>query len=344
MKSKLKSNSINFVDDSDNEFTSINLDSIVSLKGDESLGELVSKISTNNKTIVIDREIIVNENVTIPSNITLKFLSGGVLNGTGSVNINNYIDAPVGQTIFGGSLTTTGNYKRLNFNAENFDYDNTESGLPSSNIKGAIDDVSSSLIESGTIMLFGQNSPPTGWTRKNNWTNGSAIIYKSTGDIDSGGDTDLHGHTHEGPNHNHSVSDHSHTAPSHRHTVPTHRHSIGSHSHPAGSHTHTYILPQGGYQAPDGTDVAQSGENVISTGGWGYRQVEGNRQENTGAASGNTGNSSTFNSGYSGELNSAYAGNSSTSSNGPGSTGNAGTGNTGASTIKYQSVIAAEKD
>ncbi len=47
--------------------------------------------------------------------------------------------------------------------------------------------VSVSGIPSGTIMLFGQNSAPTGWTRKTNWQNNAMLCYAASGNIASGG-------------------------------------------------------------------------------------------------------------------------------------------------------------
>ena len=42
-------------------------------------------------------------------------------------------------------------------------------------------------IPSGTIMLFGQNSAPTGWTRKADWQDNAMLCYASAGAIGSGG-------------------------------------------------------------------------------------------------------------------------------------------------------------
>lgn len=39
---------------------------------------------------------------------------------------------------------------------------------------------------SATVMLFGQSTPPTGWTKKTDWANNSMLMF-TTGDIASGG-------------------------------------------------------------------------------------------------------------------------------------------------------------
>lgn len=79
---------------------------------------------------------------------------------------------------------------------------------------------------SGTSMLFEQASPPTGWTKKTNWSNVASLIIGNT--YGSGGDdsptswgTDIaigdHAdHNHSGPSHRHSYSgiiNHTHNVP-----------------------------------------------------------------------------------------------------------------------------------
>lgn len=50
----------------------------------------------------------------------------------------------------------------------------------------------------GTVMLFGQNSAPTGWTRKADWQDNSMLCYAATGDIGSGGEVNPQtAHTHD---------------------------------------------------------------------------------------------------------------------------------------------------
>ena len=68
-------------------------------------------------------------------------------------------------------------------------------------------------MDGGTIMLFGQSSAPTGWTRKTDWTDTSMICYAATGDIGSGGAVNpqsVHSHgagTFVIPNHQHILED-----------------------------------------------------------------------------------------------------------------------------------------
>lgn len=57
----------------------------------------------------------------------------------------------------------------------------------------------------GTVMLFGQNSAPLGWTRKINWQDNAMLCYAATGNIGSGGSQNPQTHTHTGPAHTHSV-------------------------------------------------------------------------------------------------------------------------------------------
>lgn len=61
-------------------------------------------------------------------------------------------------------------------------------------------------IASGTIMLFGQNSAPTGWTRKADWQDGAMFTYSAAGDLASGGSASSFAtHTHTGPSHSHNM-------------------------------------------------------------------------------------------------------------------------------------------
>lgn len=64
---------------------------------------------------------------------------------------------------------------------------------------------------SGTIMLFGQTSPPAGWTRKADWQDNAMLCYAAAGAIGSGGAVDPQAaHTHTGPSHTHSIGNHVH--------------------------------------------------------------------------------------------------------------------------------------
>jgi len=62
------------------------------------------------------------------------------------------------------------------------------------------------LFASGTVMLFGQNAAPTGWTRKADWQDNAMLCYAASGNIGSGGVVNPQStHTHTGPNHTHSI-------------------------------------------------------------------------------------------------------------------------------------------
>jgi hypothetical protein len=75
------------------------------------------------------------------------------------------------------------------------------------------------VIPSGTIMLFGQNSAPTGWTKKTDWQDNAMLCY-ATGNIGNGGSVNPQSaHTHTGPSHTHTGPSHTHTGPSHTHAV-----------------------------------------------------------------------------------------------------------------------------
>lgn len=61
------------------------------------------------------------------------------------------------------------------------------------------------FIPATTVMLFGQNTAPTGWTKKTDWQNNAMLCY-STGNIGKGGGVNpqlTHGHT--GPSHAHTL-------------------------------------------------------------------------------------------------------------------------------------------
>jgi hypothetical protein len=64
-------------------------------------------------------------------------------------------------------------------------------------------------IEAETVMVFGQNSAPTGWTRKADWQDNAMLCYAASGDIGNGGAANPQSaHSHTGPNHYHSTSAH----------------------------------------------------------------------------------------------------------------------------------------
>jgi len=72
--------------------------------------------------------------------------------------------------------------------------------------------VDAMLFSAGTVMVFGQTSAPTGWTKKTDWSDISMLVY-TTGTIGSGGSAD-------------PKETHTHTGPSHIHTGPSHTHGV----------------------------------------------------------------------------------------------------------------------
>ena len=60
----------------------------------------------------------------------------------------------------------------------------------------------------GTVMIFGQNSAPTGWTRKTDWQDNAALCFSASGDPGSGGSMEIS----SGHNHSFDTSDHTHGA------------------------------------------------------------------------------------------------------------------------------------
>ena len=81
--------------------------------------------------------------------------------------------------------------------------------------------IHAALIEAGTIMLFGQNSAPTGWTRKTDWQDNAMLCYAASGNINGGGSVNPQStHTHTGPSHTHTTGNHTLSIaeiPSHTH-------------------------------------------------------------------------------------------------------------------------------
>jgi len=82
---------------------------IVDIREYEYLSDAVTAIGSNQVTLVISEPFEVNESVTIPSNITLKFTQGGMFEiGSGyTVTINGHIEAGLYQ-IFSGNGSVTG--------------------------------------------------------------------------------------------------------------------------------------------------------------------------------------------------------------------------------------------
>ena len=123
-------------------------------------------------------------------------------------------------------------------------------------------------LESGTIMLFGQNSAPIGWTRKTNWVNNSMLCVASTGDIASGGSANPQsGHTH-GPG-------------SYQFTVMQTLSSAGN---------YLFGFSQAGTQDPIATKatIQQGTGSLVDTLGWLGDNALYYTKDGTGVSSGNT--------------------------------------------------------
>ena len=70
-------------------------------------------------------------------------------------------------------------------------------------------------LPSGTVVLFGQATSPTGWTKKTTWTDNAMLCINTQADgtaLASGGSANPQAaHTHTGPSHTHTGPSHSHT-------------------------------------------------------------------------------------------------------------------------------------
>ena len=150
--------------------------------------------------------------------------------------------------------------------------------------KNAIRDKLEALIPSGTIMLFGQASAPTGWTKKINWQDKAMFTYNGDANgtaLDSGGSVAAQtAHTHTGPSHTHTGPSHTHTY----NTVIAHTHALASVSTGAGTTGTATVYTYG--------NAEQAGFNTKSTGSAsGTTAAEGTGAtgaEGTGATGANT--------------------------------------------------------
>uniref|UniRef100_A0A6H1ZNB1 Uncharacterized protein n=1 Tax=viral metagenome TaxID=1070528 RepID=A0A6H1ZNB1_9ZZZZ len=150
--------------------------------------------------------------------------------------------------------------------------------------KNAIRDKLEALIPSGTIMLFGQASAPTGWTKKTNWQDKAMFTYNGDANgtaLDSGGSVAAQtAHTHTGPSH-------THTGPSHTHTytqVPNHVHPLKGLSG-TGAVTYHQIGVGGAYHSSPSTDDPTGG---VATGTTAADGTGATGAEGTGATGANT--------------------------------------------------------
>jgi hypothetical protein len=191
-------------------------------------------------------------------------------------------------------------------------------------------------LPSGTIQLFGNNSAPTGWTRKSDWTNNSMFTYRATGDLVTGGSVDAKAqHVHTGPSH-------VHTGPNHRHTGPSHTHGVGSLYVPAHNHVWYNFISGSNDQSYNsaGTGITITTNNndesgILATSGFADGVEKGIGVDLYTSNKANTsivGTTAAGGTGYTGYQ-------------GTGNTGAGGTGNTGSNSAPYyQELIAAEKD
>lgn len=113
LKSKLKANQITFVDDTNTEYIVQDFEKQGFVaKTKEQLKQALTKLGANDCTIIITDVIYIDEDLTIPENVMLKFVKGGKLNiQTGyTLTINGGIEAGLFH-IFGGDGSVNGKPK-----------------------------------------------------------------------------------------------------------------------------------------------------------------------------------------------------------------------------------------
>lgn len=162
----------------------------------------------------------------------------------------------------------------------------------------------------GTVMMFGNNAAPTGWTRKSDWQDGAMLTVLNSGNISSGGAVD-------------PTATHSHSGPSHTHTGPNHAHTTAAKTLTVANlanHTHQLHGRSGIVNQPAAAGGAYSLESAL--GSWYTASA-------LIASAGSTTSHTHGNTGY----------------GGTGNTGAGGTAQTGVNSAPYyQQLIAAEKD
>jgi len=126
--------------------------------------------------------------------------------------------------------------------------------------------IHAALFEAGTTMVFGQTTPPVGWTRKGDWQDNAMLCYAAAGAIGSGGAAN-------------PQSTHTHTGPSHTHTGPSHTHLVsgntggpsaislrtgGGANTPSDTHTHSVSITSnaGGTGATGSSGTDATGANT----------------------------------------------------------------------------------
>ena len=98
--------------------------------------------------------------------------------------------------------------------------DGSASQYLQTNGSGTVSWATNIAFPAGTVMLFGQSTAPTSWTKKIDWTDQSMIVY-TTGNIAQGGSVDAKAtHTHTGGGHVLTTAE----MPAHNHST---QHSLG---------------------------------------------------------------------------------------------------------------------
>jgi len=84
------------------------------------------------------------------------------------------------------------------------------------------------IIPAGSVMIFGNESAPTGWTKKTDWQNNSMLIFTTDSTSDSGGLESAKNMTGAAAGgHNHDLGSHTHTISAEALTtdqMPSHSH------------------------------------------------------------------------------------------------------------------------
>ena len=150
-------------------------------------GNIIKLINANDDT---DKSITLNENLTIGAGANVSIIAE---DAAGAIVLDN-----CGFEV--EDVTNSGNIVKL----INTGSDTDKTIALAGNINTAND-----IFPAATVMLFGQNAAPTGWTRKTDWTDTSMLCYAASGDCAAGGAVSPYAaHTHIGPSHNHQWYQH----------------------------------------------------------------------------------------------------------------------------------------
>lgn len=183
-------------------------------------------------------------------------------------------------------------------NADDVNYDNTDSGLTSSTAQSAIDELADLINEIrlaaypvGSIYMSVNNTNPSTlfggtWVA---WGSGKVPVGVDTSDTDfdtveKTGGAKSHSYTPAGTNdgttlsaaqcgvpaHSHGLNSHTHTIGAHSHGLNSHTHSLSNHTHTGPSHSHTLGNHSHSIRGMNGGSVGGS------TRGWLQMQTDGN--------------------------------------------------------------------